>query len=192
MCPAVLRSKTERCAASANRACANEPIAGPAHFRKRARASQIRPPRAAATGPYVCLRDLGFRLQVGEVNESSLSADSRAGYYRPAARFLCLPWLRCSNPDDATPDELRARLRALADLIARAPVPIAVAHDAECRFISANDALARLLRLPSESCPDTLSDVCGLGIKKASLSSTDPTGLSRSRSNPGCREMEFW
>ena len=33
-------------------------------------------------------------------------------------------------PDDATPDELRARLRALADLIARAPVPIAVAHDA--------------------------------------------------------------
>ena len=53
-------------------------------------------------------------------------------------------------PDDATPDELRARLRALADLIARAPVPIAIAHDAECRFISANGALARLLRLPSD------------------------------------------
>ncbi len=53
-------------------------------------------------------------------------------------------------PDDATPDELRARLRALADLIAHAPVPIAVSHDAKCRFISANDALARLLRLPSE------------------------------------------
>ena len=51
-------------------------------------------------------------------------------------------------PDDATAEELRARLRALADLIARAPVPIAVAHDAECRFISANDALARLLHLP--------------------------------------------
>ena len=51
-------------------------------------------------------------------------------------------------PADATPDELRARLRALADLVARAPVPIAVAHDAECRFISANDALARLLHLP--------------------------------------------
>ena len=48
-------------------------------------------------------------------------------------------------PDDATPDELRARLRALADLVARAPVPIAVAHDPDCRFISANDALARLL-----------------------------------------------
>ena len=51
-------------------------------------------------------------------------------------------------PADAAPDELRARLRALADLVARAPVPIAVAHDAECRFISANDALARLLHLP--------------------------------------------
>jgi len=51
-------------------------------------------------------------------------------------------------PPDATPAELRARLRALADLIARAPVPIAVAHDPECRFISANEALARLLALP--------------------------------------------
>jgi len=52
-------------------------------------------------------------------------------------------------PADATPEELRARLRALADLIARAPVPIAVAHDPECRFISANEALARLLALPA-------------------------------------------
>src|SRR5688572_6409656 len=51
-------------------------------------------------------------------------------------------------PEDATPDELRARLRALADLVARAPVPIAIAHDANCRFISANDALARLLGVP--------------------------------------------
>lgn len=51
-------------------------------------------------------------------------------------------------PADATPQELRARLRALADLIARAPVPIAVAHDPACQVISANDALARLLRLP--------------------------------------------
>jgi signal transduction histidine kinase len=48
-------------------------------------------------------------------------------------------------PEDASAEELRARLRALADLIARAPVPIAVAHDPECRFITANDALARLL-----------------------------------------------
>ena len=53
-------------------------------------------------------------------------------------------------PGDATPDELRARLRALADLIARAPVPIAIAHDADCRFISANDALARLLGLSAD------------------------------------------
>ena len=52
-------------------------------------------------------------------------------------------------PDDATPDELRARLRALADLVARAPVPIAVAHDADCRFITANDALARRLGVQS-------------------------------------------
>src|SRR5688500_287499 len=53
-------------------------------------------------------------------------------------------------PIDATPDELRARLRALADLIARAPIPIAVAHDAECRLISANVALARLLGVPTD------------------------------------------
>ena len=52
-------------------------------------------------------------------------------------------------PAGATSEELRARLRALADLIARAPVPIAVAHDAECRVISANDALARLLGMPA-------------------------------------------
>jgi signal transduction histidine kinase/ActR/RegA family two-component response regulator len=52
-------------------------------------------------------------------------------------------------PLDATADELRSRLRALADLVARAPVPIAIAHDPDCRFISANDALARLLGLPS-------------------------------------------
>ena len=51
-------------------------------------------------------------------------------------------------PDDASSEELRSRVRALADLVARAPVPIAVAHDAECRFISANAALARLLGLP--------------------------------------------
>jgi signal transduction histidine kinase len=54
-------------------------------------------------------------------------------------------------PNDATPDELRARLRALADLVARAPVPIAVAHDADCRFIAANDALTRLLGVPAHA-----------------------------------------
>ena len=52
-------------------------------------------------------------------------------------------------PADATPEELRARLRALADLVARAPVPIAVAHGPDCGFISANEALARLLALPA-------------------------------------------
>jgi PAS domain S-box-containing protein len=53
-------------------------------------------------------------------------------------------------PEDATADELRNRLRALEALIARAPVPIAVAHDADCRYISANHALARLLGVPPE------------------------------------------
>jgi PAS domain S-box-containing protein len=47
--------------------------------------------------------------------------------------------------EDASPEELRARLHALALLLARAPVPIAVAHDPECRFVSANSALTRLL-----------------------------------------------
>jgi PAS domain S-box-containing protein len=42
-------------------------------------------------------------------------------------------------------DELRNRLRRLEGLIDRAPVPIAIAHDAACRMISANDALAALL-----------------------------------------------
>src|ERR1043166_7991622 len=42
-------------------------------------------------------------------------------------------------------DELRNRLRRLEELIARAPVPMAIAHDAQCRMISANEALAELL-----------------------------------------------
>ena len=53
------------------------------------------------------------------------------------------------SPTDATPEELRAPLRALADLIARAPVAIGIAHDPAARFISANDALARLLGVPA-------------------------------------------
>jgi PAS domain S-box-containing protein len=48
-------------------------------------------------------------------------------------------------------DELRQRLHALEALIARAPVPIAIAHDPECRFISANRALATLLGLPEDA-----------------------------------------
>jgi PAS domain S-box-containing protein len=50
--------------------------------------------------------------------------------------------------EDASQEELRARLHALALLLARAPVPIAVAHDPECRFVSANPALTRLLGVP--------------------------------------------
>ena len=50
--------------------------------------------------------------------------------------------------DDLTADELRQRLRALQALIASAPVPIAIAHDPDCRFISANLALATLLGVP--------------------------------------------
>jgi PAS domain S-box-containing protein len=53
-------------------------------------------------------------------------------------------------PEGATATELRARLKALISVLERAPVPIAVAHDPECRFISANDALARLLGVPPD------------------------------------------
>ena len=50
--------------------------------------------------------------------------------------------------DDLSPEELRQRLHSLQAIIDRAPVPIAIAHDPECRFISANRALASLLRRP--------------------------------------------
>src|SRR5215207_9930591 len=53
--------------------------------------------------------------------------------------------------DDLSPEELRQRLLSLEAVIARAPVPIAIAHDPECRFISANRALAVLLHLPESS-----------------------------------------
>jgi PAS domain S-box-containing protein len=52
---------------------------------------------------------------------------------------------------DASPEELRRRLLALQTLIDRAPVPIAVAHDADCRTITANRALADLLGVPVEA-----------------------------------------
>ena len=45
----------------------------------------------------------------------------------------------------ANANELRGRLRRLEALIDHAPVPIAIAHDAECRMVSANEALAHLL-----------------------------------------------
>ena len=67
------------------------------------------------------------------------------------------PWVAAVNlaspfdlPEDATADELRARLTTLKKILERAPVPIAVAHDAACRYISANDALARLLGVPPD------------------------------------------
>ena len=46
-------------------------------------------------------------------------------------------------------DDLRSRVRTLESLVARAPVPIAVAHDAECKVITANAALAELLGVPA-------------------------------------------
>jgi signal transduction histidine kinase/ActR/RegA family two-component response regulator len=51
-------------------------------------------------------------------------------------------------PDNASGEELRQHVRALAALVERAPVPIAVAHDKDCSFISANTALSRLLGVP--------------------------------------------
>jgi signal transduction histidine kinase/ActR/RegA family two-component response regulator len=53
--------------------------------------------------------------------------------------------------DGLDADELRQRLHSLQAVIARAPVPIAIAHDPECRFISANAALADLLGLPHDT-----------------------------------------
>ncbi len=53
-------------------------------------------------------------------------------------------------PENASAEDMRARLTALIRVLERAPVPIAVAHDAECRFISANDALSRLLGVSTD------------------------------------------
>jgi len=53
--------------------------------------------------------------------------------------------------EDAGPEELRQRLRSLAVLIERAPVPIAIAHDPECRVVTANRALTFLLGTPPEA-----------------------------------------
>ena len=60
-------------------------------------------------------------------------------------------WGFSASLDTLNPDELRQRLQSLEAIIARAPVPIAIAHDPECRFISANRALATLLDLPESS-----------------------------------------
>ena len=53
--------------------------------------------------------------------------------------------------DNLSPEELRQRLQSLQAIIARAPIPIAIAHDPACRFISANAALASLLGMPAEA-----------------------------------------
>jgi len=53
--------------------------------------------------------------------------------------------------DDMDAAELRLRLRSLQLLIEQAPVPIAIAHDPDCRLVSANRALASLLRLPFDA-----------------------------------------
>ncbi len=53
--------------------------------------------------------------------------------------------------EDLSREELRQRLQTLQAIIARAPIPIAIAHDPECRFIFANSALAALLQTPIDS-----------------------------------------
>src|ERR1700704_2011529 len=53
--------------------------------------------------------------------------------------------------DNLSPEELRQRLHSLQAVIDRAPIPIAIAHDPECRFIFANRALASLIGLPKDA-----------------------------------------
>jgi PAS domain S-box-containing protein len=53
--------------------------------------------------------------------------------------------------DNLSPEELRQRLRSLQAIIDRAPIPIAIAHDPECRFIFANRALASLIGLAQDA-----------------------------------------
>ena len=53
--------------------------------------------------------------------------------------------------DNLSPEELRQRLHSLQAIIDRAPIPIAIAHDPECRFIFANRALASLIGLAQDA-----------------------------------------
>ena len=53
--------------------------------------------------------------------------------------------------DDLGADELRQRLLSLQSLLERAPVPIAIAHDPECRYITANRAATELLHMPAQA-----------------------------------------
>ena len=52
--------------------------------------------------------------------------------------------------DNLSPEDLRQRLRSLQAIIDRAPIPIAIAHDPDCRFIFANRALASLMGFPTD------------------------------------------
>ena len=53
--------------------------------------------------------------------------------------------------DNLSPDELRRRLEVLRSVLDQAPVPIAIAHDAECRFVSGNRAATALLHSPPDA-----------------------------------------
>ena len=60
-------------------------------------------------------------------------------------------WGPFDDLDTLTNDELRQRLRSLQAIIDRAPIPIAIAHDPDCRYISANRALASLIGIPHDA-----------------------------------------
>src|ERR1044072_9486441 len=53
--------------------------------------------------------------------------------------------------DNLSSEELRQRLHSLQAIIDPAPIPIAIAHDPECRFIFANRALAVLIGLSKDA-----------------------------------------
>ena len=53
--------------------------------------------------------------------------------------------------DNLSSAELRQRLEAIRAVLDQAPVPIAIAHDAECRFVSGNRAAAALLQIPANA-----------------------------------------
>src|SRR5207247_2046191 len=79
-----------------------------------------------------------------------------------SARGAMAEWGPFAALDNLSVDELRQRLQALQATITRAPIPIAIAHDADCRVITANRALASLLQTPPE----------------ANISLTPPPGLA--------------
>src|SRR5688572_19999758 len=53
--------------------------------------------------------------------------------------------------DNLSADELRQRLQLVRAVLDQAPVPIAIAHDAECKFVSGNRAAAALLQVPADA-----------------------------------------